>query len=327
MSGLIIDATYNGWKSSGGGAPAAPTAMINVNAPLALGDAGGGSLAEITVPTSTGLIGAYLTDGTTHYPLTGITAPDGTHLQGTVPAIPASATLLSVVVQNASGDSPPLANAWESFWPTNFTIARILFWLRADKGVTGTTWTDQAHGNVFSATTIATDNAGINGKARVIFPNAAANDLTCAGLTSTATKGQAFAIGKLAGTFLVSLWEIGGGIGSFFPFNGNDIYEGALSGTRYGPQASALALGNAFTYEVKADASGNWTQTLDGSIIQTQTGNTISWISGMQIGHSSLSAGHMNGEAEEYLVLVDNLTTGEKTRYAAYIADRYGLAA
>ena len=226
------------------------------------------------------------------------------------------------------------AFSYSAAWTPAALGAKVLYWLRADLGVTGTTWTRPGQRTrVFNATAVSTDASGINGTARVKFANSANNDLTCAGLTSAATKAQGFAIGKIDSGFsgFTSLWDCGPGSATpfpdqLFPFTSGEIYETFGSTVRQGPTVDfELAAGTTFAYEVKADASGNWENFLGGVGLLTITGNTVGWNTSQKIGFSAVA--HFDGEIEEILVLSDNMTSGEHASWVAYVLARYGIAA
>ena len=288
-----------------------------------LGDAFGGSVLTLTVNNSAGITAATCCG----VAMTSITAIDSTHIQATTGAMTASLTPGDITVSNIAGTGT-LSNAFTPWSPTLIS-SKIAYWLRADLGVnTGAhTWTDQINSHVFSATTISTDTSGLNGKARIIFSASPNNTLTSS-ISISATQGQAFAIGKSAttggGGDTTSIWEIGSAIGSYFQYTDGNIYEGGLNTGRY---TFANPLGYAagtFAYEIKADASGNWSARMNGSTIDTQTGNTIAWNSTQKIGAGAVVN---HGELEEILVCTTQLTSGEHANYAAYILDRYGIVA
>ena len=265
---------------------------------------------------------------------TGVTWQSAYRIDFTVPA--GSGSNLTVEIDWSGGSPLSITNAftYSAAWTPAALGAKVLFWLRADLGVTGTTWTDQVNGHVFTATAVSTDNSGINGTARILFPNSVTNDLVCAGLTSAATKGQAFAIGKIDSGFsgFTSLWDFGPATATpfpeqLFPFTSGEIYETFGSTIRQGPTVDfELAAGTVFAYEVKADASGNWENFLGGVSVLAQTGNTVGWATGMKLGASHTVA-HFDGEIEEILVLSDNMTSGEHASWVAYVLARYGIAA
>lgn len=216
-----------------------------------------------------------------------------------------------------------------SAWDPSAVASKTLFWLRADSNISGHNWTDKTNGHVFtSANAITSDSSGINGKPRIIL--ASTNDgLVCSGLTSSATKAHVFAIGKISAVNAAhSLWSIGGtGNIEFFTFSDGNIYETCGSNSRYDSIANPLSAGASFAYEVKADASGNWSAIMNGSSLSTQIGNTIAWAANMQIGLSSNLGYGFSGEIEEVLCLTDNMTSGERASWVSYVLSRYGLSA
>jgi len=322
---------------------AAPAPTIT-SVDKSLGDASGGTVITALVNSSTGCTAMDVCGVT----CTGFTIVDATHVRGTTGAMTASATPGAVGVTNGGGRGA-LASAFEAFLPTNPTTVNGCA-LRADLGVTldGSlnvqTWADQGiRGRSFArATANQRPNMGggghlINGKATINNTVNAANFPSLLGPVFTLTAAHAFFVLKPGSTAQNFFWKFMGPTGpgnvEYAPFTDettNDYYIGFGSSAR--KSALPLGLGTTAVVIEIITTSSEWTCKVNGTTVYTTATNTVQWDSTGSLLLASSGNATDNPPTPGVLDLAEfdcyeaKLSAGERTRYAAYILDRYGIS-